>query len=426
MVVALNSQQSILLDLLDRMSSINDDNEESVLSHTDGDADDGSSSRLPDNMPPPPPRVGSSSGSVGNNETMDSPGSRRSTNESRIPESPAIANLLTARQMQPPGTPSTPRSHQMEEDGNTFLSTPDQGTHHNTDNQSNNNNRIAAEVDMEEMEEPQLINSETHIRGTDVHVASAAEAFTDFLRNFISLQNSRKMNQKKDEEGNNNDDDDDESMLSHSDDESEAFYMGKLQGLVEMESDKIVSLEIDTVHLFYHSNACQRLYHQLIEYPSEIVPLMDLIVGRELARLVHGDDIPLPKVQVRPFNLKEVSNLRELDPVSLDTLVSCRGMIVRSSSIIPDLKVAHFACAICGNTNTVTVDRGRIIEPRGRCPICTVEAWDMVHNRCVFADKQLVRLQETPDEVPAGQTPASVVTFCFDDLVDQVQPGKSC
>jgi DNA replication licensing factor MCM4 len=35
----------------------------------------------------------------------------------------------------------------------------------------------------------------------------------------------------------------------------------------------------------------------------------------------------------------------------------------------------------------------------------------------------MVRLQETPDEVPAGQTPASVLSFCYDDLVDSVQPG---
>ena len=34
-----------------------------------------------------------------------------------------------------------------------------------------------------------------------------------------------------------------------------------------------------------------------------------------------------------------------------------------------------------------------------------------------------MHIQETPDEVPAGQTPASVVTFCFDDLVDAVKPG---
>jgi DNA replication licensing factor MCM4 len=46
-----------------------------------------------------------------------------------------------------------------------------------------------------------------------------------------------------------------------------------------------------------------------------------------------------------------------------------------------------------------------------------------MHTRSLFADKQLVRLQETPDQVPAGQTPSSVVTFCFDDLVDKCQPG---
>jgi DNA replication licensing factor MCM4 len=32
-------------------------------------------------------------------------------------------------------------------------------------------------------------------------------------------------------------------------------------------------------------------------------------------------------------------------------------------------------------------------------------------------------MQETPDEVPAGETPASIVLFAFDDLVDAVRPG---
>lgn len=43
--------------------------------------------------------------------------------------------------------------------------------------------------------------------------------------------------------------------------------------------------------------------------------------------------------------------------------------------------------------------------------------------RCIFTDKQLVRLQETPDEVPEGETPYTVTLFAFDDLVDTVRPG---
>jgi DNA replication licensing factor MCM4 len=184
------------------------------------------------------------------------------------------------------------------------------------------------------------------------------------------------------------------------------------------------------MHIYYHSQECQRFYYQLVEYPMELVPLMDLVVQRELKRLAAMQDLnqddgdwPIPRVQVRPYNLRKVSNLRCLDPASMDCLLSIRGMIVRASPIIPDLKVAHFACTICGHDVQVTVDRGRIDEPT-TCPQCTCRnSYALQHNRSIFGDKQMVRIQETPDEVPAGQTPASVVTFCFDDLVDAVKPG---
>jgi DNA replication licensing factor MCM4 len=98
-------------------------------------------------------------------------------------------------------------------------------------------------------------------------------------------------------------------------------------------------------------------------------------------------------------------------------------MVVRTSPVIPDLKVAFFQCSICGHAEQVTIDRGRIAEPT-QCPTCHVRhGFALVHNRCYFSDKQMVRVQETPDEVPAGETPASIVVFAYDDLVDAVRPG---
>ena len=38
-------------------------------------------------------------------------------------------------------------------------------------------------------------------------------------------------------------------------------------------------------------------------------------------------------------------------------------------------------------------------------------------------DKQLVRLQETPDEIPEGETPCTVSLCVYGDLVDSVRPG---
>ena len=47
----------------------------------------------------------------------------------------------------------------------------------------------------------------------------------------------------------------------------------------------------------------------------------------------------------------------------------------------------------------------------------------MVHNRCRFKDKQMVKLQESPDDMPPGQTPHTVILYAHDDMVDAVQPG---
>lgn len=40
-----------------------------------------------------------------------------------------------------------------------------------------------------------------------------------------------------------------------------------------------------------------------------------------------------------------------------------------------------------------------------------------------FADKQIVRLQETPDEIPEGGTPHTVSLLLHDKLVDNGKPG---
>lgn len=281
----------------------------------------------------------------------------------------------------------------------------------------------AAEVVMQE---------DVYIRGTNVNIPTASAVFTDFIKNFRRLQPSR----------NNDDDDDDDSLSDIQDDDATQppetpLYLSKLQQLLEQGSFgrgettslTTASLDIDCIHLYYHNEACQKFYHQMVAYPSEIIPLMDIVVKRLLKRLaMDWQDAtrgPLPVVQVRPFNLRQLSNLRSLDPVALDSLVSIQGMVVRCSPVIPDLKVAYFSCCICGHGVVVTIDRGRIAEPHGRCERCntTSAAFQLVHNRSTFADKQLVRVQETPDQVPAGQTPASIVTYTFDDLVDSVQPG---
>jgi DNA replication licensing factor MCM4 len=48
---------------------------------------------------------------------------------------------------------------------------------------------------------------------------------------------------------------------------------------------------------------------------------------------------------------------------------------------------------------------------------------DLKHNRCLFKDKQMVRLQESPEDIPQGETPMTVNLCAFEDLVDVAKPG---
>ena len=83
-----------------------------------------------------------------------------------------------------------------------------------------------------------------------------------------------------------------------------------------------------------------------------------------------------------------------------DKLVCIKGLVIRATPVIPDMKTAFFRCLVCSHTLQVEIERGKIAEP-DVCPrdVCKSQgAMTIIHNRCVFADKQVVRLQETPGE----------------------------
>ena len=182
-------------------------------------------------------------------------------------------------------------------------------------------------------------------------------------------------------------------------------------------------LNLDCQNLKAYSPA-KDIYDQVIAYPQEIVlNVMDFVVSsvfQDLFRDRTGvEDIVF---KVRPFNLGQTINLRELDPKDIDKLVSIKGFVLRISSPIPELKIGFFECNRCGHQNSVPVENGRITEP-GKCGQCTVGMMQMVYSRCEYYDKQIIRLQETPDSVPAGQTPHTVSLVAYDELVDCVKPG---
>lgn len=250
------------------------------------------------------------------------------------------------------------------------------------------------------------------IWGTNVSIQDCTNAFRDFLMLFKMKYRKVMDNQPVDPE------------------DLELFYVGQLNTMKDLGT---TNLNLDAANLLAYP-ATKKLYYQLINYPQEVIPIMDQTVKDCLVSLFLDltavpasiDDIETNIYTIRPYNLNAVRRgMRELNPNDIDKLVSVKGLVLRSSAIIPDMKVAFFKCNACDHTIAVEIDRGVISEPT-KCPrqVCgQVNSMSLVHNRSSFADKQVIKLQETPDLVPDGQTPHSVNLCVYDELVDTCRAG---
>ncbi|PJF16702.1 DNA helicase, partial [Paramicrosporidium saccamoebae] len=224
------------------------------------------------------------------------------------------------------------------------------------------------------------------IWGTNIVISDAISAFKSFLSNFTTAH--RKMAEARAA----GPDAPLPTTMAH---DLEPLYPRLLQ---QIQDTEIYNLNIDCANLRAYPHTVL-FAQQLLHYPMEMVQMMDMVVNDFFAELFpEAADLNNDPIQVRPFNTGKVVNMRELDPSDLDKLITIKGLIIRVSNIIPDMRVAFFVCNTCGHSMTVESVRGNIAEPT-RCPrdgCGAVHSMTIIHNRCLFSDKQHVKIQETP------------------------------
>uniref|UniRef100_A0A674N1R6 DNA replication licensing factor MCM4 n=1 Tax=Takifugu rubripes TaxID=31033 RepID=A0A674N1R6_TAKRU len=234
------------------------------------------------------------------------------------------------------------------------------------------------------------------IWGTDVNVGTCKEKFQRFLQRFIDPTSSE----------------DENAGL----DLNEPLYMQKLEEI------SVVADPVLNVNCLHVQSFDAELYRQLICYPQEVIPTFDMAVN-ELFFERFPDSVLEYQIQVRPYNALKTRNMRSLNPEDIDQLITINGMVIRTSQLIPEMQEAFFQCQVCAFSTRVEVDRGRIAEP-AVCRNCNnAHSLALIHNRSLFSDKQMVKIQESPEDMPAGQTPHTTFVYAHNDLVDKVQPG---
>jgi DNA replication licensing factor MCM4 len=187
---------------------------------------------------------------------------------------------------------------------------------------------------------------ETRIWGTEINVQTCVNVFSAFIDNY-----------------------------GRSVSEPTPFYHKLLAG---MRRKNELLLNINCSHLHEYPPT-RSFYHQLIQYPQEIIIVLDQVVNAKYQE-VNGEEPPA-RLQVRTYGLTDHARLRSLNPENIEQLLCVKGMVIRSSSIIPDLKQAYFRCSVCNHGLDVAIERGRIEEPSS-CPSCqTLASLEIMHNR---------------------------------------------
>ena len=207
---------------------------------------------------------------------------------------------------------------------------------------------------------------------------------------------------------------------------NERYYLKMLQ---EIKNTKVYILNIDSEHI---NKFDEMLYWQLINFPTEMIPMMDSTVTEVYKDLINQRYKDANKeelqvnIRVRICNLTKKSRIRDLGPDDIDKLISISGIVIRTSEVIPEMKEALFKCTVCNKYEHSILNRGMITEPI-ECSSChSKSSFELIHNMSSFDDKQHVKVQETPEMMPEGETPVTIHLCAYDELVDYVKPGDKC
>lgn len=216
------------------------------------------------------------------------------------------------------------------------------------------------------------------IWGTTIDVQESADKFKEFVRTFAVAER--------------------------------LIYMEKVQNMIYVQSG---AFKIDCAHL------PAVLYKQLELYPQEVLPIFENSL-HEIISEISPDFTQA--IRLRISNIGRPVSIRTIDPSDIDRIVTVSGIIIRVSQVIPEIVKAFYACIKCGKEVLVENVRGIINEPSS-CDCGSRFTYQMVSNKSIYTDKQIIKIQELPENILDGTTPMPITILAYNDLVDTMIPG---
>jgi replicative DNA helicase Mcm len=194
-------------------------------------------------------------------------------------------------------------------------------------------------------------------------------------------------------------------------------YRTKVSQLISNEGK---SLSVDFGDLLkYDSDLANRL---LLEPDSSLASFR--IAAFETMRsenALYADRVKR-ELTVRIRAIPDLVPLRRVDTSYLDRMLAVSGMVVRTSELRPLMTSAAWVCP-SGHVTYQDQDDLPLKKPP-KCETCGEERnfeLDRKHSR--FIDFQILRVQESPEELPPGQLPQFFDVNVEGDIVNMARPG---
>ncbi|MFX1294404.1 MAG: LAGLIDADG family homing endonuclease, partial [Promethearchaeota archaeon] len=182
------------------------------------------------------------------------------------------------------------------------------------------------------------------------------------------------------------------------------------------------SLEINFDDLW---NFDPKLARQTLQSPLECINAASQAIGNVM--VIEAEDYATYTFHARFINLPEAHrvHLRKIRAEHIGKLISVNGILTRASEVKPQLVVGIFKCRVC--EEKISIIQGDYYTKPYQCTnnSCNRKGpFNFIAQESSFIDWQKIRIQEKPEELPAGQLPRSLDSYLKEDLVDTVRPGN--
>ncbi|XP_033127896.1 DNA replication licensing factor MCM5-like [Anneissia japonica] len=178
------------------------------------------------------------------------------------------------------------------------------------------------------------------------------------------------------------------------------------------------------------------LAEKLMKQPTEYLPLLEAGAKEIADEVTHprpeGEEA-VEDIQVMLSSDANPSPIRHLKSDEVSKLVKIPGIIIAASAIRAKATKITIQCRSCRNympnlpvkpgLEGYTLPRRCNTDQAGQ-PGCPVDPFFIVPDKCNCVDFQILKLQESPEDVPNGELPRHMQVYCDRYLCEKVVPGN--